>query len=267
MLKRAQTRVPAHPNDGAFVGDHRHTGGDAAPRGGRRRFSKRTAARTVPFLAVPVALALLLAPAALDAAAPDVRAPVDGGTEPLVVRFRPPDAPTPDEELALARLAERDRRVVAFVAAVQFKQALEYATAVEQARQAEAARAEAARAEAEQATVRRASSATTSSRSSSRSASRAPSRPAPAAEQGSGRCGGDLPPCSVMQRESGGNIRAENPSSSASGKWQFIDGTWNGYGGYSHAADAPEEVQDAKARALWAGGAGCGHWTQTASGC
>lgn len=83
----------------------------------------------------------------------------------------------------------------------------------------------------------------------------------PAAEQGTGRCGGDLPPCYVMMRESGGDIRAQNPSSSASGKWQFIRGTWAGFGGYSEAYLAPESVQDAKARQLWAGGAGCGHWS------
>lgn len=85
--------------------------------------------------------------------------------------------------------------------------------------------------------------------------------PAPVAEQGTGRCGGDLPPCYVMMRESGGNIRAQNPSSSASGKWQFISSTWAGYGGYAEAYLAPESVQDAKARELWAGGAGCGHWS------
>ena len=84
--------------------------------------------------------------------------------------------------------------------------------------------------------------------------------PVPAAEPSTGRCGGDLPPCYVMMRESGGNIRARNPSSSASGKWQFIRSTWAGYGGYAEAYLAPESVQDAKARALWAGGAGCGHW-------
>lgn len=77
---------------------------------------------------------------------------------------------------------------------------------------------------------------------------------------GTGRCGGDLPPCYVMMRESGGNIRARNPSSSASGKWQFISSTWAGFGGYAEAYLAPESVQDAKARQLWAGGAGCGHW-------
>jgi hypothetical protein len=75
-----------------------------------------------------------------------------------------------------------------------------------------------------------------------------------------GRCGGDLPPCSVMMCESGGNITARNPNSSASGKWQFIRSTWANFGGYAEAWMAPEDVQDAKARALWAGGAGASHW-------
>lgn len=77
---------------------------------------------------------------------------------------------------------------------------------------------------------------------------------------GGGRCGGNLPPCCVMQRESGGSITAQNPTSTASGKWQFINGTWNGYGGYAEAWQAPESVQDAKAAELWAGGAGASHW-------
>lgn len=89
----------------------------------------------------------------------------------------------------------------------------------------------------------------------------APKKPAYTAEQGNGQCGGDLPPCYVMNRESGGNIRAKNPTSSASGKWQFLDSTWQGYGGYTRAMDAPEEVQDARARQLYAGGRGCSHWS------
>lgn len=77
---------------------------------------------------------------------------------------------------------------------------------------------------------------------------------------GTGQCGGNLPPCCVMQRESGGSLTAKNPSSSASGKWQFLNGTWNGYGGYAEAWMAPESVQDAKAAELWAGGSGASHW-------
>ena len=82
-----------------------------------------------------------------------------------------------------------------------------------------------------------------------------------ASSYGSGACGGDLPTCEIMMCESGGDIRIENQQgSSASGKWQIIDGTWNGYGGYARAKDAPEHVQDAKARELWAGGAGRSQW-------
>lgn len=93
----------------------------------------------------------------------------------------------------------------------------------------------------------------------------------------SSRCGGDLPPCYVMERESSGDLRIWNGGcyapvgwngsrspcggSTASGKWQIIRTTWARYGGFLNAADAPEDVQDAKARALWAGGRGCSHWS------
>lgn len=90
-----------------------------------------------------------------------------------------------------------------------------------------------------------------------------PSTPAPARPTipAQGRCGGSLPSCQVMKCESGGNLRVRNISgSSASGKWQFLRSTWNGFGGYAEARDAPESVQDAKARQLWAGGAGASHW-------
>jgi len=77
-------------------------------------------------------------------------------------------------------------------------------------------------------------------------------------------CGGDLPPCAVKQRESGGNYNAVNPNGcggfSCGGAWQFDVRTWNNFGGYPRAELAPPEVQDEKARQLWAGGAGCGHW-------
>lgn len=77
-------------------------------------------------------------------------------------------------------------------------------------------------------------------------------------------CGGDLPPCTVKANESGGDYTAVNPTGcggrSCGGAWQFDPKTWNGYGGYAYAQDAPPEVQDAKARELWADGAGCSHW-------
>jgi hypothetical protein len=72
--------------------------------------------------------------------------------------------------------------------------------------------------------------------------------------------GDGLPPMKVILCESGDNYRAENPTSTASGRYQITDGSWNGYGGYHHAADAPPDVQDARARQMWAGGAGAHHW-------
>ncbi len=95
--------------------------------------------------------------------------------------------------------------------------------------------------------------------------SRSRSAPAPP-KTSSGRCGGDLPPCSVMECESGGSLTARNPTSSASGKWQIINPTWKGTeaganSGVSSAADAPEHVQDAAAREIYAGGAGRSQWT------
>lgn len=78
---------------------------------------------------------------------------------------------------------------------------------------------------------------------------------------GTGACGGDLPPCSVMMCENGGKITGTgmtNPR--VSGKWQIHDGTWDGYGGYESAEDAPESVQDEKAALIYDGGAGRGQW-------
>lgn len=73
-------------------------------------------------------------------------------------------------------------------------------------------------------------------------------------------CGGQLPPCWVLNRESHGNPLAENPSSTASGLWQFLDSTWAGYAGVSHASHASPLSQNERAASLWAGGAGCSHW-------
>lgn len=74
--------------------------------------------------------------------------------------------------------------------------------------------------------------------------------------------GGDPPPMAICGQqagstdtvlatirtlESGGNYSAQAAGSTASGAYQFLDSSWAGYGGYTHAKDAPPEVQDAKA--------------------
>ena len=51
----------------------------------------------------------------------------------------------------------------------------------------------------------------------------------------------------IRTLESGGNYQAKAAGSTASGAYQFLDSTWNNYGGYQRAADAPAAVQDAKA--------------------
>ena len=58
----------------------------------------------------------------------------------------------------------------------------------------------------------------------------------------------------VRRHESGGDYRAENPVSTASGAYQFLDSTWRtmsaraGHSGWGHAASAPPSVQDAVAQ-------------------
>lgn len=59
----------------------------------------------------------------------------------------------------------------------------------------------------------------------------------------------------IARCESGGSYTAQNPSSSASGKYQFIDSTWRAYRGSSSAArakDASPAEQEAAAQRLYA---------------
>ncbi len=91
----------------------------------------------------------------------------------------------------------------------------------------------------------------------------APRRLAPTAAPAtpsSGRCGGSLPPCYVLDRESGGDPAAVNPSSGAAGKWQMMPSTSQALG-YSHPMNEYDEAtQDEAARLLYAAGVGCSHW-------
>ena len=179
--------------------------------------------------------------------------PSEGSLTPSTAEATPAKATTRDHGALAQRADVKFRREVraereAEVRLAYFRQVVRnrqaFALKLHAYKQAEAAKAAADQAASEARSARQASNAAT------------PQASGPS----TGRCGGDLPPCCVMNRESGGNIRAQNPSSSASGKWQFVNGTWNNFGGYPTAASAPESVQDAKARQLWAGGAGASHW-------
>lgn len=64
----------------------------------------------------------------------------------------------------------------------------------------------------------------------------------------------------IAKYESGGNPKAQNPHSTASGLFQFINGTWNHFGGYARAMYAPASVQLQKFYIVWNNGKGAGNW-------
>lgn len=99
------------------------------------------------------------------------------------------------------------------------------------------------------------------SRQAALRAPRARSRPVRAAATSRSHAApGGIAAC-IAKYESGGNPRAENPSSSASGLYQFIDSTWRSVTGRSdRASDAPVSVQTAAFYELWDGGRGARHW-------
>lgn len=86
------------------------------------------------------------------------------------------------------------------------------------------------------------------------------------------RCGGHLPPCWVLARESGGRYDAVNPTGCGGrgcyGAWQFDPRTWDAAAGRAGRPDligirpdrASPDDQDLIAAALWDHGHGCSHW-------
>jgi hypothetical protein len=66
----------------------------------------------------------------------------------------------------------------------------------------------------------------------------------------------------IRKYESGGDYRAQNPYSTASGAYQFLDSTWRRVTGrHDRAKNAPKSVQDKAFYKLWNHGRGASQWT------
>jgi hypothetical protein len=65
----------------------------------------------------------------------------------------------------------------------------------------------------------------------------------------------------IRHYESGNDYSAQNPASTASGAYQFLDSTWQSVTGLSgRAKDYPPATQDSAFQKLWAGGSGRSQW-------
>lgn len=65
----------------------------------------------------------------------------------------------------------------------------------------------------------------------------------------------------IIKRESGGNYRAQNRHSTASGAYQFIDATWQSVTGLpGHAKDYSKATQDRAFYKLFRNGKGKSNW-------
>ena len=65
----------------------------------------------------------------------------------------------------------------------------------------------------------------------------------------------------IRKWESGGNYSAQNPTSTASGAYQFLDSTWQSVTGLSgRAMNYSPSIQDKAFYKLWNNGRGAGQW-------
>ena len=64
----------------------------------------------------------------------------------------------------------------------------------------------------------------------------------------------------IVWRESNGIVHLRPNWATASGLYQFIDSTWNNFGGYPQAWMAPESVQTMKFWMVWKHGRGRSNW-------